>query len=165
MVSLEPRDLSNLEAKKPHVVVSCFSWNAHSFLGPSGELWDAQDRGHTLDPWWTVPNKPTSITTCSFLSPPSWVSCPTADSQILWAQLNDGWVSYHFCDAVWTPETGPMGFIKVVQNKSSVLDFLNFYWSIDALQCCVNFYCTAKWISYISYTYTHIPSFLYFLPI
>ena len=34
----------------------------------------------------------------------------------------------------------------------------NFYWSIDDLQCCVRFRCTAKWISY---TYTHIyPLFL-----
>ena len=26
--------------------------------------------------------------------------------------------------------------------------FLNFYWSIVDLQCCISFYCTAKWISY-----------------
>ena len=38
--------------------------------------------------------------------------------------------------------------------------FKNFYWSTVALQCCVNFYCTAKWISY-----TYIPSFLGFFPI
>ena len=35
--------------------------------------------------------------------------------------------------------------------------FLNyFYWSIVALQCCVSFYCAAKWISHIYiYIYTH----------
>ena len=30
--------------------------------------------------------------------------------------------------------------------------FLNCYWSIVALQCCVSFYCAAKWINY-PYTY------------
>ena len=39
---------------------------------------------------------------------------------------------------------------------------INFYWSIVALQSCVSLYCIAKWNSY---TYTHIPSFLDFLPI
>jgi len=33
----------------------------------------------------------------------------------------------------------------------------NFYWSTAVLQCCVIFYCTAKWISY---TYTHTSSHL-----
>ena len=37
-----------------------------------------------------------------------------------------------------------------------------FYWSIVDLQCCVSFRCTAKWISY---TYTHIYSFLDYFPI
>ena len=40
--------------------------------------------------------------------------------------------------------------------------YINVYWSIVAFQCCVSFYCTAKWISY---TCTYIPSFLGFLPI
>ena len=44
-----------------------------------------------------------------------------------------------------------------------VIPFLkmNFYWSIVALQCCMYFYSTEKWISY---TYTYIPSYLDFLP-
>ena len=37
-----------------------------------------------------------------------------------------------------------------------------FYQRIVALQGCVSFYCTAKWVSYM---YTQSPSFLGFLPI
>ena len=47
--------------------------------------------------------------------------------------------------------------------KMVLLDTLKkIYWSIVALQCCASFCYTAKWISYM---YTHIPSFLNFLPI
>ena len=37
-----------------------------------------------------------------------------------------------------------------------------FYWSIFALQCCISFYGTAKWVSHMQ---TYIPSCLDFLPI
>ena len=36
-------------------------------------------------------------------------------------------------------------------------NYFNFYWHIVALQYCVSFYCTTKWISH---TYTSIPSLL-----
>ena len=37
--------------------------------------------------------------------------------------------------------------------KSIHLLFISFYWYTVALQCCVSFYCTAKWVGYM---YTHI---------
>ena len=37
-----------------------------------------------------------------------------------------------------------------------MLSFLNFDWNMLALQCCVSFYCTAEWISFM---YTCVPSF------
>ena len=46
--------------------------------------------------------------------------------------------------------------------KASLHFFINFYWSLVGLQCCVSFRRTAKCISY---TYTYIRSFLDSLPI
>ena len=37
--------------------------------------------------------------------------------------------------------------------------FYIFYWTLFALQCCVNFYCTAKWTSY-TYTFFGLPTHL-----
>ena len=46
----------------------------------------------------------------------------------------------------------PSTALKIQSLKKETYLFLNlFYWSIFDLQCCVNFYCTAKWFSY-----THI---------
>ena len=33
----------------------------------------------------------------------------------------------------------------------------NFFWSIDDLQCCINFCCTAKWFTYIYFFFIFFP--------
>ena len=51
----------------------------------------------------------------------------------------------------WIGDIGLKMFWKL--KSSLLLLFLNFSWSIVDLQCCVNFYCTAKWTSH---TYKYI---------
>ena len=75
------------------------------------------------------------------------------------------WGKYHwgvsaklFCSPYWNIFLGASAILLC----PFIYFNLYFNWSVIALQCCVSFHCTAKWISY---TYTYIPSFLDFLPI
>ena len=44
---------------------------------------------------------------------------------------------------------------KTEYTQKQLILFVNFYWSIVYLQCCVNFYSTTKWFNY-THTHTHI---------
>ena len=53
-------------------------------------------------------------------------------------------------------------FIDLPYGKTFRIFKINLYWNRVALGYYLNFYCTAEWISF---AYTHIPSFSDFLPI
>lgn len=76
-----------------------------------------------------------------------WNLCSVSLSRVPWGLGN---LSGHPLSKRW--------YTRIIQVNSLFLFFLFFkmYWSIIDLQCCDNFFCTAKWVSY---TCTHIHSF------
>ena len=81
--------------------------------------------------------------------------CPLTLVMIL--RKTEGQVHLEFLPHFMVKETEGQRWEGARPGSLSDFFFFNFYWSIVDLQCCVNFRCTAKWISY---TYTSIHSFL-----
>ena len=73
-------------------------------------------------------------------------SLPLISTGFRWATWQPGYLDLW----IWFYERS-----KFVWRATFLIFCSLFYWSIVDLQCCVNFYCTAKWFSY-TYIYIYI---------
>ena len=81
-----------------------------------------------------------------------------------------GWSNFFYMEQKWGlgRERRDLLWLKTEPSVPIPKTIRKIYWHIVALQCCVSFYCTAKWISEslsITYLSIYIPSFLEFLPV
>ena len=63
-------------------------------------------------------------------------------------------------EVFWSTEEGHRLYLRKLKPALKLDGFssfkINFYWSTATLQCCICFYCSAKWINYL---YTHTSPF------
>ena len=82
------------------------------------------------------------------------LSCLEACRIFLDQQSNPGFQHWQ-ADCHWQAD----GSLPLSHHGSPIF-LINFYWYIVALQSCVSFYCTVKWVSYTCvYTYTYTSLF------
>ena len=83
-------------------------------------------------------------------SPPEGLSRPQTPPSLL--------------DASWSSSS--TSAMPPLAGMRCVFFLKKFYWSVVGLQCCVNFFCTARWLSdtYTYYMYTHIYTYSYSFP-